>query len=137
MGKMGTIKVKYLVQMGGTLLVAVLLPCIAWSFAPQKTTTKSEPLHPEVDSVWVAKPDGAQSCEPQTGLSLSQGAEGLKSLKIPILDSKKAADGKMHAQMCGASKGTENAYLIPRRNLAEATQVGYREVTSVNLPEKK
>jgi hypothetical protein len=151
--KMGEIKVKYSVKIAESesLACMILLLCMSFGLVAfpafdclasqksptqqppnQQSATKSKPPQNAADSVWVAKSDGAQSCEPKTGMSLKQGAEDLSSLKIPILDSKKASDGKMHAQMCGASKGTENSYLIPRKNLVEANQAGFREVPPLN-----
>ncbi len=87
------------------------------------------------ESVWVTKPDQALSCEPQSGESLTQGSDELKSAKIPILDSQKGSDNKMHIQVCGASKGSMNSYLIPKKNLKDAIALGYQEI--VNQPEGK
>lgn len=76
--------------------------------------------------IWVMRSDGAQSCEPDSGTSLVQDAEELKKANIKVLDSKKSSDGKMHVQMCGASKGTMNAFLIQREQLSSAISLGFQ-----------
>ena len=87
-------------------------------------STKSE------ETVWVAKSDLSVSCDPKSGVDLSQGAEQLNRAKIPILDSQKRSDGQMHVQVCGASKGILNAYLISKKYLEEAQTLGYQELKS-------
>lgn len=76
-------------------------------------------------SVWITRPDGAQSCSPKSGQSLEDGAADLKKAKVRILDSRKGNDGKMHMQMCGAPSGTTNAYLVPKEDLPQAAALGY------------
>jgi hypothetical protein len=84
-------------------------------------------------AVWIMRSDNAQSCEPKSGTSLKDDAEELKKAKIPILDSKKGSDGKVHIQMCGADKGTTNSFLIPKDKLPLALTMGYREIPPVPL----
>lgn len=85
-------------------------------------------------SVWISRPDGAQSCAPESGVSLDKGASELKKADIPVWSKKKGNDGMMHAQMCGADTGTTNAFLIPRDKLTNAEALGYRELASVKQP---
>lgn len=80
------------------------------------------------DTVWIAKPDGALSCEPDSGRTLSQDAEELKKAKITVLESKKGNDGKMHVQMCGAATGSLNSFLIPKAKLSDALALGYGQL---------
>jgi hypothetical protein len=82
------------------------------------------------ESVWVLRSDGALSCSPDEGVSLIEGAKKLEDAQIPILESRKGSDGKMHIQMCGASKGSTNAFLIPRKDLPKAISIGYQEASS-------
>jgi hypothetical protein len=103
-----------------TLISILFLPLLAQS-APTPKPFNS-------DSVWVMRSDGAQSCDPKSGLPLAEGAEELKAAKIPVLDSKKGSDSQLHAQVCGVLKGTTNAYLIPKSRLSSAKKLGYTEV---------
>ncbi len=101
----------------------------AWGFSSKKMETLREPLHPSFDTVWVFRSDGAQSCFPQSGMSLSKGAFELKAANIPIFESRKGNDGKVHAQVCGAGQGSTNLFRIPRENLEGAVALGYQELS--------
>lgn len=79
------------------------------------------------DSVWVARPDGSQSCSAKGGESLEDGADELKHANIHVLDSKKSASLKFHSQLCGMPTGTSNAYQISRADLPKALTLGYQQ----------
>jgi hypothetical protein len=79
-------------------------------------------------TVWVAKPDGAQSCSADSGLSLDSGAAELRKAKIQVLNARKGNDPKMRTQMCGAPKGSTNSFQIPEKNLADAMALGYQQL---------
>jgi hypothetical protein len=79
-------------------------------------------------SVWIVRSDGAQYCMPGSGHSLVQGSAELQTAQIEVLESKKGTDGKMHAQVCGGSRGATNNYLIQRDKLSQALKLGYSEV---------
>jgi hypothetical protein len=95
----------------------------SWSSAP----ASGAPAAP-ADSVWIARPDGAESCSTSGAQTLEQGAAELRKNKLRVLDSKKDNDGKMRAAMCGLPQGSLNAYLIPRAELAQAIALGFVEV---------
>jgi hypothetical protein len=78
------------------------------------------------ETVWVMRSDGAQSCSTEPGRSLAESALDLETEKIPILESIKGADGAMHIQMCGALKGSVNAYRIPKKYLSKAQKIGFQ-----------
>jgi hypothetical protein len=101
-------------------------------FAAAGPTQAKKMIRPvqQKEGVWVMRPDGALSCEPDSGRTLAQDAEALKKAKIPVLDSKKESDGKVHVQMCGASQGTFNAYLIPKDQVTGAKKLGFSETPS-------
>ncbi len=84
-------------------------------------------LLPSQEVVWVSKSDQSKSCDPESGVSLLQGREELKKIKILVFDSKKKNKGRLYIQMCGAPGGTMNVFLIPRRNLTAAISLGYEE----------
>ena len=78
------------------------------------------------DGMWVARPDGALGCKPDSGQSLDTGAEDLKKAGVTILESRKGSDHKMHIQVCGAPTGSQNAYRIPRSELEKVKALGFQ-----------
>ena len=114
MGKKTKLK-SYFLFLG--LMVALLPLGASFGFSSKKVESP----------VWVIKDDGAESCLPQSGVSLTVGAEELKGAHVSVLDSRKGSDKKMHIQMCGALKGTTNSFLIPREHLPAAMALGYKE----------
>jgi len=83
-------------------------------------------------TVWIRRSDGAQFCVAGSGASLVSGSSDLQAAQIKVLRSKKGTDGKMHAQVCGAPRGSTNNYLIDRAKLQSALALGYAEVISSN-----
>lgn len=79
-----------------------------------------------VDGVWVARPDGALGCKPESGQSLDTVAADLKTAGVTILESRKGSDHKMHVQVCGVPTGSQNAYKIPRSEFEKAKALGFR-----------
>lgn len=82
---------------------------------------------PAAESIWIVKPTDVQSCSIETDFTLKQGIQELKKSHIPVLEAKEGNDGKMHIQVCGAKKGTTDAYLIPARFLPQALALGYQK----------
>jgi hypothetical protein len=74
------------------------------------------------------RPNGEQSCSANGDSSLKQDQEELKAAHIPVMNSRKANDGKMYIQMCGAPTGSVNAFLIPKSKLPDALALGYKEM---------
>ena len=107
--------------------IGISLFCSSLVFGTDKKQAQVVPS--AKDTVWVGQSDGTESCSPQSGTSLSEASKKLKNAHIKLLDSKKGSALKMHVQMCGASKGTMNFFLIPKSNLAEALALGYQVVT--------
>ncbi len=85
------------------------------------------PAAPE-GAVWIARPDGAESCSTKGAQTLEEGAAELRGKKVRVLDSRKDNDGKMRAAMCGLPQGSLNAYLIPRSEMAQAIAMGFVEL---------
>jgi hypothetical protein len=94
---------------------------ISMSFAASKA-----PSTPEVETVWVSRPTGAQSCSTREGESLDEAAGRLKKDQVRVLESRKGDDGKMHALMCGAPTGKTNAFRIPKEDLSKAIAAGFQ-----------
>ena len=98
----------------------------AYSMSNAKTSAKQPaPSTVASESVWVGKPDGAQSCGIREGAAMDIDAGELKKAGIPVLESKKGHDGKMHTQVCGAVAGTLNLFRIPKSDSAKAVSLGF------------
>ncbi|MBC7693023.1 MAG: hypothetical protein H7222_14770 [Methylotenera sp.] len=78
-------------------------------------------------SVWIKRTDGGVSCEQDKAQSVEQGKDELVRAGIQVQDSRKATDGKMHAQMCGAPTGSENRYLVTKDQFEKAKALGFTE----------
>ncbi len=121
-----------------TLLVLVLpifLVSVSFGFASKRAekvmpSNNTESSSVGDASVWIMRSDGAKQCMPGSGVTLVQGSADLQASNIGVLDSKKGTDGKMHAQVCGSSRGSTNNYLIGRDKLDQALALGYSEVVS-------
>ncbi len=79
------------------------------------------------DRVWVVRSDGSQSCGLKEPQALADGEKALKDAGIASFGSSKGNDGMMHMQMCGASTGGLNGYLIQKQDLQRATALGFKE----------
>jgi len=79
-----------------------------------------------VGLIWVAKPDGSKSCEPESGQSLKDASTELKKAGVKIHSARKASDGKAHIQMCGAATGRLNAFRISKGQLKAAEVAGFK-----------
>lgn len=82
------------------------------------------------NTMWVQKPDGSKSCQPESGTSLDKDAQSLASKGVKVLEKKKGSDGKMHIQSCGAATGKTNAFRIPKKDEAKAKAAGFAPVKS-------
>lgn len=117
------------------LILPIFLVSVSFGFASkreeklmQSNTTERSSVGDS--SVWITRSDGAKQCMPGSGVTLVQGSAELQASHISVLDSKKGTDGKMHAQVCGSSRGSTNNYLIGRDKLDQALALGYSEVVS-------
>jgi len=74
--------------------------------------------------ILVAKPDGSQQCQENSGISLEKMAKDLGSLKVHRQF--KQNDGLMRIQVCGAPTGMYNVYEIDQTDLTAAQNVGFK-----------
>lgn len=93
-----------------------------------KVLTQSKKIKRKPEIVWVKRSDGALSCAMEKAQALEEGRKELNSAQVKVLDAQKTHDGKMHIQMCGAPAGSENSYLILKRDLNKALALGFKEV---------
>jgi hypothetical protein len=112
------------------IITAVFLSLGAYAFggksAPSGDSTNASSS--SVETVWVSRSDGSQSCATDSGQSLEQGANDLKRAHINVVSSQKGNDTKVHAQGCGLPTGHVNAYEIQKSDLAKANVLGYQQV---------
>lgn len=80
------------------------------------------------DSVWVGKSDKAISCAKQRGIDVDDMAKELIGGQVQVLAKKKLHDSKMRIQMCGVDKGDMNGYLISKKDLDKAKELGFSPV---------
>ena len=113
---------------GEILVGAAILVGIAWHAGVFATSRDTSSFSSKIPAVWVQQSDGSQQCQPESGRSLDEGAQMLRDHQIQVLESSKGDDGKLRAQTCGASSGTENRYRIPVSELPQAIALGYRKL---------
>lgn len=90
-----------------------------------------------MDTVWVARPDGGQSCNPKKAETLAHAAKALKKVGVRVSASKKDHDGQMHIQMCGADAGTLNTFEIRAQDWPKAKKLGYQKKEAPSLSSGK
>ncbi len=81
---------------------------------------------PPVESVWVKRSASAASCVGE-GEPLAVARKSLENAQVRILQEKRAGDGLMHIQMCGADTGELNYFQIPKTELNQAKTAGFSE----------
>ncbi len=110
-------------------ILFILVGCSVACLALGDARVKNPP------SVWVERADESRSCdEEKRSRSVEDDARILSQASIEIFSSQKAHDGntgKMRAAVCGIPTGQLNRFLIPKRDLKRAKQLGFSEVSSV------
>jgi hypothetical protein len=92
--------------------------------APEEAYRKIKETESESNSkVWVFKYDGSIQCG-AAGMPLEEMIKELDSIKT--FGSEKRPDGLMRAQICGASSGITNRFLITKSDLDKATRLGFK-----------
>jgi hypothetical protein len=76
-------------------------------------------------TVAVFKYDGTLQCGVGKEVSLAAMAATLEQAGIKVISSRKADDGKLHIQLCGASTGRVNVFEIATPSLAAARKLGF------------
>lgn len=118
-----------------TLIAFMAITSLLW-LAPmtnanafgQKTGAENNGLNEaQKNEVWVKRSDRGMQCSPGSGQSLDEGAAELRKAGIEVLKAERGHDQKMRIQVCGASTGRENSYLIYRKNLPKAIFLGFKE----------
>lgn len=116
-----------------------LVSLIGTSLVPSQSLamSKKAPAQPAIvhtnvtsdvpsDAIWVGKSDQARSCGEVKGVDIDSMGSDLTSKGIKILTRKKIPDGKVRIQMCGADKGDMNGYLIAKKDLEKAKELGFQ-----------
>ena len=76
--------------------------------------------------IWVVKPDGSKSCAVKRGITAKRAASVLKRKGLQVIRFRKAHDGKMRMQVCGADTGNQVELLVDGAGLPLAGKNGYR-----------
>jgi hypothetical protein len=88
------------------------------------------------DTVWVTRSAQAESCGSE-GEPVEAARKALEQAGVKVLEGKRADDGMMHMQMCGADTGQLNAFQISRADLEKAVAAGFAlKASEVVIPEK-
>lgn len=114
------------------LILLISLPASGMSKKELRPPTTASPMAmtaADTDSIWVGKSDEAKLCAKEKGISLDQAAKTLVASEIKIFAKKKVPDGKMRIQMCGSDKGDMNGFLIARKDIEKAKELGFRPVS--------
>jgi hypothetical protein len=108
-------------------LLALALSLIGgsvWAFSQKKPDTQS--LAAGAETLWIKRSANAASCEGE-GEPLAIARKDLENNKIRVLQEKRAGDGMMHIQMCGADTGEQNYFQILKSDLEKAKAQGFSE----------
>jgi hypothetical protein len=98
-----------------------LLSASVFAYSQKKPTTA-----PVGESIWVKRSANAASCEGE-GEPLTIARKDLENAQVRILQEKRAGDGLMHIQMCGADTGEQNYFQILKSDLEKAKTQGFSE----------
>ena len=117
------------------VVLSVSLASVAFAMSKkQATQSYSDNQSPTVqtppDMLWVGKSDQAKMCAKERGIDADLMAAGLKKANIQIASKKKLHDTKMRIQECGTDKGDMNGFLISKRDLDKAKELGFTPVSS-------
>ena len=77
-------------------------------------------------SIWLGRPDGSRSCEPDSGLTRPQVLAAFKEVGIKIQALARGSDGKIRAQMCGMPTGRWVGVRIAESDRVNAEATGWR-----------
>lgn len=102
------------------LILTAILPFDAMGFG------KSAPSASAGKSIWLGRPDGSRSCEPESGLTREKVIASFKEVGIRIQALARGSDGKMRAQMCGMPTGRWVGVRIAEADRVNAEATGWR-----------
>lgn len=104
--------------LGSTAFAAAKSPKVIRAIASEQEPSTS-------GKIWVAKADNATSCNTVKAIAIEAHARELAKHSVKQFAQKKWSDGKMRIEMCGAAKGTKNAFLIDEKDKEKAKAAGF------------
>jgi|GEM_PF-2859297 len=105
----------------GCVLILTLISCgDALAFAKGASSVASS------KSIWLGRPDGSRSCQPDSGLTREKVLASFKEVGIRIQALARGNDGKMRAQMCGMPTGRWVGVRIAESDRVNAEATGWR-----------
>lgn len=78
------------------------------------------------ESIWLGRPDGSRSCEPDSGLTREKVLASFKEVGIKVQALARGSDGKVRAQMCGMPTGRWVGVRIAESDRVNAEATGWR-----------
>jgi hypothetical protein len=88
------------------------------------------------NTVQIYKYDGTLRCGMGREISLKEMTKELESSGIDVVTSRKGEDGLTHINVCGASTGSTNVYVIDRGSLPAAERLGFRLLVTRELTQR-
>jgi hypothetical protein len=77
-------------------------------------------------TAFVYVPSGEKQCGFGAETPIKNFLKKLEKKKIKVVSSKSQEDGLLHSQVCGAPSGKIHVFEIPKIQLKEATQLGFK-----------
>jgi hypothetical protein len=77
-------------------------------------------------TVWLGRPDGSRSCEPESGLGKTQVLASFKEMGIRVRAIAWGSDGKVRAMMCGMPTGRWVGVKLAVQDRVNAEATGWR-----------
>ncbi len=105
---------------GRALIAAAALLAVVGTAEARRSFAQPSPT-----TVAVFKHDGTLQCGLGKEVTLAQMAASLEAAGVKVLASRKADDGKLHIQLCGAPTGRVNVFDIATVSLAAAQELGF------------
>ncbi len=109
-------------RIAGWMVGLCLMVVFLGAFAPKASSEGKV----GAEMVWVKRTANAASCEGE-GEPLAVARKALEKAGVRVLQEKRASDGMMHVQMCGADTGALNSFQISKSELEKAKVAGFSE----------
>ena len=107
--------------------VAVILVWVGGISMGQVLAFGGAPAKPAPEpTVWLGRPDGSRSCEPESGMTKSQVLAAFKEMGVRVRAIAWGSDGKVRAMMCGMPTGRWVGVKLLAQDRVNAEATGWR-----------
>jgi hypothetical protein len=104
-------------------MVGVTLVFMLSGFAGKSNGAAKEGVS---ELVWMARPSGARSCEPDSGLRWTQVLALMKEAQVRVHRVADGLDGKRRVQLCGTPTGRWIGVQISSSDVAQVEATGWK-----------